>query len=131
MINEKLSFDNLPEAVGYLISKIEILEQKIDAIAPTQKAPNTKTTIDINVAAELIQKAKSTIYTMVRLGRIPAYKKGKKLYFIEEELQQWLVDSPTLCAKNNRTETRARKASLEIEKMMKEFRKVSLEDSKK
>ncbi|MEG1463606.1 MAG: helix-turn-helix domain-containing protein [Mucinivorans sp.] len=106
MINEKLSFDNLPEAVGYLISKIEILEQKIDAIAPTQKAPNTKTTIDINVAAELIQKAKSTIYTMVRLGRIPAYKKGKKLYFIEEELQQWLVDSPTLCAKNNRTEAR-------------------------
>lgn len=101
-----MSFDNLPEAVGYLISKIEVLEQKIDAMAPTSKQPNTKTTIDINAAAELIQKAKSTIYTMVRLGRIPAYKKGKKLYFIEEELRQWLIDSPTLCTKNNRTEVR-------------------------
>lgn len=101
MINEKLSFDNLPEAVGYLIRKIEVLEQKIDAMAPTPKCPNAQTTIDIGKAAELIQKAKSTIYTMVRLGRIPAYKKGKKLYFIEEELQKWIIDSPTLCTKNN------------------------------
>lgn len=106
MINEKLSFDNLPEAVRYLISKIEVLEQKIDAITPTSKQTNTRTTIDIDAAVELIQKAKSTIYTMVRLGRIPAYKKGKKLYFIEEELQQWLIDSPTLCTRNNRTEVR-------------------------
>lgn len=106
MINEKLSFDNLPEAVRYLISKIEVLEQKIDAITPTSKQTNTRTTIDIDTAVELIQKAKSTIYTMVRLGRIPAYKKGKKLYFIEEELQQWLIDSPTLCTRNNRTEVR-------------------------
>ena len=32
---------------------------------------------------------------------------------------------------NKAARTRARKASLEIEKMMKEFRKVSLEESKK
>ena len=32
---------------------------------------------------------------------------------------------------NKEAGTRARKASLEIEKMMKEFRKVSLEESKK
>ena len=37
MVNEKLSFDNLPEAVGYLISKIEVLEPKIDAMAPISK----------------------------------------------------------------------------------------------
>lgn len=89
MVNEKLSFDNLPEAVGYLISKIEVLEQKIDAMAPISKQSDSKTTIDIDAAVKIIQKAKSTIYTMVRLGRIPAYKKGKKLYFIEEELKQW------------------------------------------
>lgn len=104
MINDKLSFDNLPEAVGYLISKIEVLEQKIDAMAPASNKTDSKTTIDIDAAAKLIQKAKSTIYTMVRLGRIPAYKKGKKLYFIEEELQQWLTDSPTICSKNRKLE---------------------------
>lgn len=106
MVNEKLSFDNLPEAVGYLISKIEVLEQKIDAMAPISKQSDSKTTIDIDAAVEIIQKAKSTIYTMVRLGRIPAYKKGKKLYFIEEELKQWLIDSPTICTKNRHNESK-------------------------
>lgn len=94
MVNEELTFDKLPQAVGYLIRKIEQLEKKIDTITPA--VDSKQTTIDIDTAANIIQKAKSTIYTMVRLGRIPAYKKGKKLYFIEEELRQWLIESPTL-----------------------------------
>ena len=36
-----------------------------------------------------IQK-KVTIYTLVRKGLLPAYKKGKKLYFYEDELLAWI-----------------------------------------
>ena len=32
----------------------------------------------------------ATIYTLARKGQIPAYKRGKKLYFYEDELLQWI-----------------------------------------
>ena len=43
-----------------------------------------------------------------------------------------LIDATAQAEKGNKAAgTRARKASLELEKVLKEFRKVSLEDSKK
>ena len=33
---------------------------------------------------------RQTIYTLVRKGLLPAYKKGKKLYFYEDELLAWI-----------------------------------------
>ncbi len=83
--------DNLPQMVELLIQKIEGLEVKIDAITPNK---TTKTTIDIDAAVEFTQKAKSTIYKLVRSGGIPAYKRGKKLYFVKEELEEWLTKMP-------------------------------------
>lgn len=41
-------------------------------------------------ACHIIRKAKPTIYTWVRKGLLPAYKKGKKLYFYEDELLSWI-----------------------------------------
>lgn len=42
--------------------------------------------VEIEDACRIIRKAKPTIYTLVRKGLLPAYKKGKKLYFYEDEL---------------------------------------------
>ncbi|MFR9548240.1 MAG: helix-turn-helix domain-containing protein [Rikenellaceae bacterium] len=83
--------DNLPQMVELLMQKIEGLEIKIDALTPNK---TKKTTIDIDAAAEFTQKAKSTIYKLVRSGGIPAYKRGKKLYFVKEELEEWLTKMP-------------------------------------
>jgi len=41
-------------------------------------------------ACKITRKAKPTIYTLARKGLIPAYKRGKKLYFYEDELLQWI-----------------------------------------
>lgn len=49
-----------------------------------------KSLIGIDKACEVVQKAKPTIYALVRKGIIPAYKRGKKLYFYKEELLQWV-----------------------------------------
>ncbi len=50
-----------------------------------------------------------------------------------KELSNSLLEDATLQAEkgNKAAGTRARKASLELEKVLKEFRKVSLEESKK
>ena len=51
---------------------------------------------------------------------------------IKEMTDALLVDAAAQAEKGNKAAgTRARKASLELEKVLKEFRKVSLEDSKK
>ena len=51
---------------------------------------------------------------------------------IQELSEALLVDAAAQAEKGNKAAgTRARKASLELEKVLKEFRKVSLEDSKK
>ena len=51
---------------------------------------------------------------------------------IKEMSDALLVDAAAQAEKGNKAAgTRARKASLELEKVFKEFRKVSLEDSKK
>lgn len=46
--------------------------------------------VEIEDAFRIIRKAKPTIYTLVRKGLLPAYKKGKKLYFYEGELLAWI-----------------------------------------
>ena len=51
---------------------------------------------------------------------------------VKELADALLVDATAQAEKGNKaTGTRARKASLELEKVLKEFRKVSLEESKK
>lgn len=51
---------------------------------------------------------------------------------IKEMSDALLVDAAAQAEKGNKAAgTRARKASLELEKVLKEFRKASLEDSKK
>lgn len=51
---------------------------------------------------------------------------------IQDVYVAFSTDAALQIEKNNKTAgTRARKASLELEKLMKEFRKLSLEESKK
>ena len=51
---------------------------------------------------------------------------------IKELNEAFMSDATLQCEKGNKAAgTRARKASLELEKVLKEFRKVSLEESKK
>ena len=66
MANEQITFDKLPQAVGYLTEQME------------------------QIPCKITRKAKPTIYTLARKGLIPAYKRGKKLYFYEDELLQWI-----------------------------------------
>jgi hypothetical protein len=51
---------------------------------------------------------------------------------IKAEIEKFTLNADLQVAKGNKAAgTRARKASLELEKLLKEFRKVSLEASKK
>lgn len=85
MANEQITFDKLPQAVGYLTEQMEQIRQMVAALQP-QVSSDKHRLIEIDEACKITRKAKPTIYTLARKGLIPAYKRGKKLYFYEDEL---------------------------------------------
>ena len=88
MANE-ITFDKLPQAVGYLTEQVERIH-KIVAVLQPQTTTDKHRNVEIDEACKITRKAKPTIYTLARKGLIPAYKRGKKLYFYEDELLQWI-----------------------------------------
>jgi len=89
MDTNEISFENLPKAVAYLveeIAEIKLLIQNVQVYESKEKS----IPIGIEAASRLIGKAKPTIYALVRKRKIPCYKYGKKLYFFEEELLEWI-----------------------------------------
>ncbi len=89
MNSNDISFENLPRAVAHLVSEIAeikfLVERKEIPLIPPKRIP-----IDIDAACQIIGKAKPTVYTLVRTRKIPCYKNGKKLYFFEDELLEWI-----------------------------------------
>lgn len=89
MTEEPITFDKLPQAVSYLTEQVEKIYQLVETLQ-AQKPDNQHQLIDIDKASILIQKSKPTIYRLARTGLIPTYKRGKKLYFYEDELLKWI-----------------------------------------
>ena len=87
-VNE-ISFENLPKAVAHLVSELAEVKSLVEkgqvSIVPQKRIP-----IDIEEACRIIGKAKPTVYALVRKRMIPCYKNGKKLYFFEDELLEWI-----------------------------------------
>ena len=89
MANEQITFDKLPQAVGYLTEHMEQIRQMVAALQP-QASSDKHRLVELDEACKITRKAKPTIYTLARKGLIPAYKKGEKLYFYEDELLKWI-----------------------------------------
>lgn len=113
MTKEPITFDKLPQAVSYLTEQVEKIYQLVETLQ-TQKPDNQHQLIDIDKASILIQKSKPTIYRLARTGLIPAYKRGKKLYFYEDELLKWIE-----AGKNKDTTLSYQEQSVQILKGMK------------
>jgi len=88
MNQDEITFDRLPEAVAYLIKEVSQLRKLVEE---KHKPTITKRIpIGIDEACVIIKKAKPTVYTLIRKRLLPCYKHGKKLYFYEDELLEWI-----------------------------------------
>lgn len=88
-----VSYDTLPQAVSYLIEKVERLEnlletQKSETTVPDN--PNQRMNLKELQAYLPDHPAAPTVYGWVRNNLIPFYKKGKKLSFKKSEIDAWL-----------------------------------------
>jgi len=88
MCVDKITFDKLPEVVAYLIKEVTQIKELVGC--KPNPLPAKRVPIGIDEACQIIGKAKPTVYTLVRKRLLPCYKNGKKLYFFEDELLEWI-----------------------------------------
>ena len=84
----KLTFDQMPEAVAYLVDEVARIKELVRIQVHAQ--PEKRLPISIQKASKIVGLAIQTIYGLVSAKQIPYYKKGKFLYFYEDELLNWI-----------------------------------------
>ena len=57
---------------------------------PIQDGSQTDKFLNISQAAELLNLAVPSVYGLVHRSMIPVSKRGKRLYFSEKELRDWI-----------------------------------------
>ena len=89
----EITFDKLPEAVAHLIKEVTQIKEMVVCSQNQNSTPTKRVPIGVEQACQIIGKAKPTVYSLVRKRLLPSYKNGKKLYFFEDELLDWISNS--------------------------------------
>lgn len=103
-----LTFDKLPEAVTMLTKEVSELKR---LLIEKQEQPTTEQPeqwLDLN---DLIQydpekRTKPTWYSKISRNEVPHYKRGKKVYFLKSEIDEWLKQGK--CKSNAEIEAEAK-----------------------
>lgn len=83
-------------------AKLEVTKEALEAFAKTlaanltleaNPAPSNSSqeVIWMDDAVQILNLAKPTIYGLLSKGRLPHYKRGRKVYFLRSELEAWLM----------------------------------------
>jgi len=78
------------EGITVLAEKILRKHEQSKMIEMKQKNEE-ETFIDIIKVAELLQLSKQTVYGLVNRKKIPFHKRGKKLYFLKNQIIEWVT----------------------------------------
>ena len=94
---DKITFEQLPQAVSTLIERVEQLAGKVDEVLCKAAGKDTskRSLLSLEEVAALLGKSASTIYAMTSDKRIPYHKRGNKLYFFEDEVIAWIKQGGT------------------------------------
>ena len=95
-----ITFDAMPALIQQMTlqqldmaAQIRKLSEEVASLrAAIVKDPNTvkRMPVDMDRAAEIIGKSKNTLYRYTSQGLIPCYKRGRSIYFFEDELHDWI-----------------------------------------
>lgn len=93
MNEEVITFETMPKALSYLIAKVDALEK---ALLEKNEEPTTPVDkwFNINELKDYLpdHPAKQTIYGWVSKREIPYHKGGKKLRFLQSDIDAWLLN---------------------------------------
>lgn len=95
MNSTAITFDQLPNVVGGLAEKLDrVLEllEKVGIANPFSHHKPKRRIVYAKEACTIIGKSLSSLYRGIKApyDPIPSYKRGKLLYFYENELYAWI-----------------------------------------
>lgn len=91
-MKETITFDQLPEAVSRLLEKTDLLFDRMSRLEKPAAVPaSSPAPVGLSDACKLLGKSKPTVYRLCHLRVLPHFKQGKKLYFFEKDLLEWIV----------------------------------------
>jgi len=88
-MNEQLSFDQLPSAILEVNKRLKRIESILDTKNDDRK-PSYPDRMSVEQVADYLNLAIPTIYGLVHRRLIPHEKRGKRLYFVSKEINEWL-----------------------------------------
>lgn len=89
IMDNNLSFENLPNAVGLINEKVEQLKTLVLALTATEQTQEDKL-IRPKEAAIFLDMAKATLYSKVSRKEVPFMKRGGQLWFSTKDLSNWI-----------------------------------------
>jgi excisionase family DNA binding protein len=89
---ENLSFDQLPNAVTMLTKEVSELKNFLLQKQDDSKREQAEKLFSVKETAEFLNLSVPTIYSKVSRNEIPYMKRGKRLYFSNLELLNYLKD---------------------------------------
>lgn len=98
MVHENVSFNDLPRLMADILLQMQKMSVKIDNLEKrtvmmvTENNPHRPLTTE--QVSRLVHRKRDTVYKLARAGEIPCYRKGKFLEFFEDEVINWLSQSP-------------------------------------
>lgn len=93
MENRNFTWDSIPEILSILSGKMDAINAKLDKLHENHKTPESNKKMDITELSKYIpgNPALQTIYQWCSKGLIPYHKPAKRLYFVQSEIDNWLM----------------------------------------
>ena len=87
-----IKFEDMPEALAYLIEKVEELDRKLESLSDVS-ALNKDVWMRIKELCAYMptRPAVQTVYGWTSAHLIPFHKKGKRIMFLKSEIDKWLM----------------------------------------
>jgi excisionase family DNA binding protein len=86
---EKITFEQLPEAVTRLYSKLEVIERLL-LEKNTIPRPDPEEFLTVQEAALFMKLSVPTIYALIHQRKIPVMKSAKRCYFSKVDLVNYM-----------------------------------------
>jgi len=87
---ENLSFNDLPEKIGEILKYVQKLEEKVEKLS-SNSSPKEHYTAE--EAADFLNIKIKTLYNLKESNDIAYCKPSKKIYFLKEDLMDYLKAS--------------------------------------
>lgn len=93
MIESRITFEAMPQAIFELLQKVDSLHEKVSELSNRYPNQTEEPMIGMEEACAILGRAKSTIYALTQARKIPYYQPGKMLQFKRSELMAWMENA--------------------------------------